>query len=286
MNARHRLPVVIRIPTISGLVLVSALLADPAARAGTQNHAVVESELSCADPVRARDFLDTAANAGDYFLLGPAVGPGTRFRCGCQATRGGRPERVKLAFEPSIIDADGNVIPLARITGRTSGRNGWFAAAIEAASTLVPSAIVNQVSFSGKRRIDAVDCYCAAGESRPDCTPGATTACLDGDRFAVQAYFTDPFDGSRRDLTVSSSGRDRVDLSFAPFTAPDLALRIIENCADARFGHYWVFASATTDIEFEVTVTDTLTGVARSYRNPDGQTFGEILDTRAFATCP
>jgi hypothetical protein len=35
-----------------------------------------------------------------------------------------------------------------------------------------------------------------------------------------------------------------------------------------------------------MTVTDTLTGLARSYTNPQGTPFQPIQDTGVFATCP
>jgi hypothetical protein len=50
--------------------------------------------------------------------------------------------------------------------------------------------------------------------------------------------------------------------------------------------HYWVFLAATTDVGYELTVTDTLSGETVSYENTLG-TFAEPqLDTAAFETCP
>ena len=47
-----------------------------------------------------------------------------------------------------------------------------------------------------------------------------------------------------------------------------------------------MFANATTNVEFTVTVTDTDTGVSKEYFNPLGTPAQAITDTQAFATCP
>ena len=49
---------------------------------------------------------------------------------------------------------------------------------------------------------------------------------------------------------------------------------------------YWVFAAATTDIEFKLTVTDTRTSAVKTYLNPAGRAAPPVMDTDAFATCP
>jgi hypothetical protein len=49
---------------------------------------------------------------------------------------------------------------------------------------------------------------------------------------------------------------------------------------------FWVFNSATTNVDFVLTVTDTQRGQARTYSNPLGRPAQPIQDTSAFATCP
>jgi hypothetical protein len=46
-------------------------------------------------------------------------------------------------------------------------------------------------------------------------------------------------------------------------------------------GHHWVFFASLTDVEFELVVTDTLTGVERRYANPRG-TMASRADVAAF----
>jgi photosystem II stability/assembly factor-like uncharacterized protein len=46
-------------------------------------------------------------------------------------------------------------------------------------------------------------------------------------------------------------------------------------------GRYWVFFGALSDVEYEITVTDTATGAVKTYRNEQG-TLASIADTSAF----
>jgi photosystem II stability/assembly factor-like uncharacterized protein len=46
-------------------------------------------------------------------------------------------------------------------------------------------------------------------------------------------------------------------------------------------GHFWVFFGALSDVEYEITVTDTANGTARTYRNEQG-TLASVADTSAF----
>ena len=46
-------------------------------------------------------------------------------------------------------------------------------------------------------------------------------------------------------------------------------------------GHYWVFFGALSDVEYEVTVTDTSNGAVKTYRNEQG-TLASVADTSAF----
>jgi hypothetical protein len=47
-----------------------------------------------------------------------------------------------------------------------------------------------------------------------------------------------------------------------------------------------VFAAATTNVEYTLTVTDTRTSVSKVYMNELGQPAAAVTDTQAFSTCP
>jgi hypothetical protein len=46
-------------------------------------------------------------------------------------------------------------------------------------------------------------------------------------------------------------------------------------------GRFWVFYGALSDVHYTLTVTDTVTGVEKTYTNPAGQ-FASVADTAAF----
>jgi len=71
------------------------------------------------------------------------------------------------------------------------------------------------------------------------------------------------------------------------FFQPDnweLLVKVLDACQVNN--RYWVFFAATTNVRFELTVTDTQTQMVKTYTNPLGQAANAITDTDAFATCP
>ena len=46
-------------------------------------------------------------------------------------------------------------------------------------------------------------------------------------------------------------------------------------------GHFWLLYGGLSDVEYEITVTDTATGRIESYRNESGNICGKI-DTEVF----
>ena len=48
-----------------------------------------------------------------------------------------------------------------------------------------------------------------------------------------------------------------------------------------RNGQFWVFFGSLSNVEFELTVTDTVTGLEKVYENPLGE-FSSVGDTQAF----
>jgi hypothetical protein len=69
--------------------------------------------------------------------------------------------------------------------------------------------------------------------------------------------------------------------SFWFFSPNNLELMIKVLDGRAVNGRYWVFFGALSDVEYEVTVTDTTTGAVKTYRNEQG-TLASVADTSAF----
>jgi len=114
--------------------------------------------------------------------------------------------------------------------------------------------------------------------------PNATSLCLDpnyvclsGSRFAVK------IDWKTTDGKSSGAG---VPIKYTPdsglfwFFGPDnieVLLKVLNACT--LNNKYWVFAAATTDVEYTITVTDTLTGKAKTYFHAGGTPAPAITDT-------
>jgi hypothetical protein len=71
------------------------------------------------------------------------------------------------------------------------------------------------------------------------------------------------------------------------FVSPDsleLLVKVLDGCAGN--GRYWVFVGPATNLQYLLTVTDTRTGQARVYFNPQGVSPRAVTDTYAFEGCP
>ena len=114
------------------------------------------------------------------------------------------------------------------------------------------------------------------------CTEDGSRLCLGEGRFEVQATFTTP--GALAQAATAAPLVD--DTGTFWFFDPDnveLVVKVLDACSFAD--RFWVFAGGLTNVEVEITVRDTATGLARTYTNPQGVPFQPVQDTDAFATC-
>jgi hypothetical protein len=63
----------------------------------------------------------------------------------------------------------------------------------------------------------------------------------------------------------------------------ELLVKVLDGCAVN--GHHWVFASASTSLDYRVTVTDLETSQTVQYRHWAGAPLESVADIEAFATC-
>lgn len=117
-----------------------------------------------------------------------------------------------------------------------------------------------------------------------DCVPDATTLCLNGGRFQVEADWatTQGTTGPAMALPLTD---DTGGFWFFNEQNYELLIKVLNACGPP-FERYWVFAGGLTNVEVDITVTDTETGQVNPYRNPQETPFQPIQDTDAFATCP
>ncbi len=114
------------------------------------------------------------------------------------------------------------------------------------------------------------------------CTPDENTLCLNGGRFRAVASWRSPTDSGLAHA-IGLTG-DTGYFWFFSSGNVEAIVKALDGCAfNSR---YWVFASGLTNVEVTLTVTDTQSGLTRTYVNPLNTAFQPIQDTSAFATCP
>ena len=114
------------------------------------------------------------------------------------------------------------------------------------------------------------------------CFQSATTLCLSNGRFQVE-------------LVWRGTAATAIPLEFAPesglfyFVSPgniEVLVKVLNACVPELGNKYWVFYAATTNVEFTMTVVDTLTGAVKVYHNDESNPAPPVQDTNAFSTCP
>jgi hypothetical protein len=117
-----------------------------------------------------------------------------------------------------------------------------------------------------------------------NCTADATTLCLNGGRFRVEIAWGDFEDKTGEGQVVFSSDDSGLFWFFDPNNW-EMMVKVLDGCD--LTDSYWVFAAATTNVEYALTVTDTDNDTVKQYFNPLGTSAAAITDTSAFpASCP
>jgi hypothetical protein len=105
------------------------------------------------------------------------------------------------------------------------------------------------------------------------CAESSGTLCLLGSRFRVQARFTDPRNGVQG-LAMASPRTDQSG-TFWFFDPSNVELVVKVLDGRALTGHFWVFYGALSNVEYWITVTDTVTGLSKEYHNVRGNLCGK-----------
>lgn len=108
--------------------------------------------------------------------------------------------------------------------------------------------------------------------------------CIESSRFSVSVEWLTP-DGTRGTghVVPGSSAGSGLFWFFASDNW-ELLVKVINGCA--LNNRKWAFSAATTNVHYELAVTDVKTGQTKRYFNYQGVSAPAVTDTGAFATCP
>jgi hypothetical protein len=117
------------------------------------------------------------------------------------------------------------------------------------------------------------------------CVPGDNILCLNHNRFRVEIQWTrlDHTQGYGKAVPLASREDSGLFWFFDPANI-ELLVKVLDRCGPP-FDSYWVFFAATTNVGYQLTVTDTVTGAQKIYTNTAGNTALPVQDTSAFKTC-
>jgi hypothetical protein len=111
------------------------------------------------------------------------------------------------------------------------------------------------------------------------CAPDAVTLCLNAGRFQVRVNWSVPSQGTSGAGMAVPLTSDTGYLWFFSSNNVELVIKVVDGRAFNN--KFWVFYGALSDVQYTITVTDTQTGIARTYNNPSG-TLASVADTSAF----
>ena len=210
-------------------------------------------------------------------------GTTTGIRCVTEVRRQGEPVRgVPIVLGGGLVDADGNAVSSLPTRTGTTNRAGQKTFTFPYATPPPGSelVVIMEGLLEGEADIDALDTTCGIIQRTP-CTNSTSQACLSGKRFKVEVDARTSGGQFSPGKLIKSTKTEALFYFFSPGST-DLLVQLLQRCTSND--HFWVFAASNTNVEYDLTVTDTFNGESGAYSNPGA--FEPILDTAAFATCP
>ena len=124
------------------------------------------------------------------------------------------------------------------------------------------------------------------GHGGGHCEPGPQRLCVLDNRFSLEVRFIDPNESNpgvdpEKAATVLPSLTTAETGFFWFFNSSNIELAAKVLDGRASNGRFWLLYGGVSDVEYTLTVTDTVTGASKSYRNEQGSICGEV-DTEAF----
>jgi hypothetical protein len=119
------------------------------------------------------------------------------------------------------------------------------------------------------------------------CVADATTLCLNQNgRFRVEVRWRNAEDVTGLGQAVDIDRRDSGLFYFFQSDNIEMLVKVLDACDLPGFNTFWVLAAAVTDVEYTLTITDTVADREKIYTNVLGTPAEPVLDVAAFDTCP
>jgi hypothetical protein len=118
-----------------------------------------------------------------------------------------------------------------------------------------------------------------AAEAGP-CVPSDTVLCLRDGRFRVEVDWETASGGQGQGMVVPGVTSDSSGILW--FFNPnnwEMLVKVLNGCPVTQ--HWWVFFAATTNVEFDLRVTDTEKGTTRTFHNDQGHSADAVTETAA-----
>lgn len=233
--------------------------------------------ISCGQPVSGRVYLDScyASSSGVY-----AVG---------YLFNGSLGQRIHLqayspVFRAGILLGDGREGNTTLYASNQATEVGGTAEIVDFALPYTGPYFIfvsPLVAFTFGNYTLGVTCSSSSG----NCTPSSTVLCVNNGRFRIEGVYRTPQGQTGPFMaTTVASAPDSGLFWFFSASNLEMLIKVLNGCGfNSR---YWVFFAAGTNVEFTVTVTDTLSGVSRMYTNALNNPAAPVQDTSAFETCP
>lgn len=114
------------------------------------------------------------------------------------------------------------------------------------------------------------------------CASARTSLCLGQGRFRVEVTYSS-FGGRPGRGKVIADTSDSGIFWFFDSDNWEVMVKVLDGCQ--LNGSHWVFAAASTDLDYRLTVTDQETGRVMQYRHESGTAARAIADVAAFPGC-
>jgi len=199
---------------------------------------------------------------------------------------------VKLTWMLNSTNQTGLVIQSRTLDGAYATLNNGPSSATATDFTVGGLAAATGYAFHiAASNASGISAYSNEATASTNATPAACVAspqtlCLgDNGRFQVQVSYVAANQNGAATAVPLASNPDSGLFYFFQANNIEMLLKVLNACGGG-FNHYWVFFAATTNVQFTVTVIDTLTGKVQTYFNPLNHAAAPVQDTSAFATCP